>query len=147
MSYSAGRATQAYANMGVQSKLAAASPYRLIQMLMDGALDRMAIAKGQIVRKEIANKTQSITRAIGIIDGLRMSLDHSVNPDLSNNLENLYDYMNRRLLLANINNDCEIIDEVIGLLRELKEAWDAIPPQMDQGMSESAQQRMAVANA
>ncbi len=147
MSYSAGRATQQYKNMGVQSKLADASPYRLIQMLMDGALDRMAIAKGQIVRKEIANKTQSITRAIGIIDGLRMSLDHSVNPELSRNLENLYDYMNRRLLLANVNNDCEIIDEVMVLLRELKEAWDAIPPEMDQGASEKVQQQIAVANA
>lgn len=147
MSYAAGKATQAYTDMGVQSKVAEASPYRIIQMLMDGALDRLAIAKGQIARKEIINKTQSITRAIGIIDGLRLSLDHSVSPELSANLENLYDYMNRRLLLANIKNDCDILDEVSGLMRELKEAWDAIPPQLDEGMTSNAHQRIAVANA
>jgi flagellar protein FliS len=59
-----------------------------------------------------------------------MSLDHSVNTEMSENLENLYDYMNRRLLLANINNDEGTLDEVASLLKELKEAWDAIPSEV-----------------
>ncbi len=57
---------------------------------------------------------------MSIIDGLRLSLDHSVDSSLSENLEGLYDYMNRRLLLANVKNDTEALDEVSGLLRELK---------------------------
>ena len=127
MSYSAGRVSQAYASVGTHSQVDAASPHRLIQLLMDGALDRLALARGQIQRGEISLKANSISRTMSIIDGLRLSLDHSVNSSLSDNLEGLYDYMNRRLLLANVKNDTEALDEVAGLLRELKEAWDAIP--------------------
>ncbi|MBB5185991.1 MULTISPECIES: flagellar export chaperone FliS [Zhongshania] len=130
MSYSAGRATQAYASVGAQSSVAAASPHRLIQLLMDGALDRLAVAKGHMQRKDVQPKIVAIDRIMSIVDGLRMSLDHSVNAEMSENLENLYDYMNRRLLLANINNDEEALDEVSSLLKELKEAWDAIPSEV-----------------
>ncbi|AMO68905.1 flagellar protein FliS [gamma proteobacterium BDW918] len=130
MSYSAGRATQAYASVGAQSSVAAASPHRLIQLLMDGALDRLAVAKGHMQRKDVQRKIVTIDRIMSIVDGLRMSLDHSVNTEMSENLENLYDYMNRRLLLANINNDEGALDEVASLLKELKEAWDAIPSEV-----------------
>jgi|TARA_R110002050_G_scaffold85635_4_gene182679 flagellar protein FliS len=94
---------------------------------MDGALDRLAIAKGHMQRRDVPQKVNAVNRAMSIIDGLRMSLDHNIDSDMSDNLENLYDYMNRRLLLANINNDTAGLDEVSSLLRELKEAWDAIP--------------------
>jgi len=127
MSYSAGRATQAYASVGAQSQVSAASPHRLIQLLMDGALDRLSVAKGYMQRKDVQRKIVAIDRIMSIVDGLRMSLDHSVNAEMTENLENLYDYMNRRLLLANINNDEDALDEVASLLKELKEAWDAIP--------------------
>ena len=127
MSYSAGRVSQAYASVGTQTQVDAASPHRLIQLLMDGALDRIAVARGQMQRREIAQKSMTISRVISIIDGLRMSIDHSVENPLCENLENLYDYMNRRLLLANINNDDAALEEVAALLQELKEAWDAIP--------------------
>ena len=130
MSYSAGRATQAYASVGAQSSVAAASPHRLIQLLMDGALDRLAVAKGHMQRKDVQRKIVTIDRIMSIVDGLRMSLDHSVNTEMSENLENLYDYINRRLLLANINNDEGALDEVASLLKELKEAWDAIPSEV-----------------
>jgi len=130
MSYSAGRATQTYASVGAQSSVAAASPHRLIQLLMDGALDRLAVAKGHMQRKDVQRKIVTIDRIMSIVDGLRMSLDHSVNTEMSENLENLYDYMNRRLLLANINNDEGALDEVASLLKELKEAWDAIPSEV-----------------
>ncbi len=144
MSYSAGRATQAYASVGAQSSVAAASPHRLIQLLMDGALDRLALAKGHMQRKEVQRKIIAIDRIMSIVDGLRMSLDHSVNAEMSENLENLYDYMNRRLLLANINNDEAALDEVSALLRELKEAWDAIPSEMSGAESQQSYQPAAV---
>lgn len=97
---------------------------------MDGALDRLAVAKGHMQRKDVQRKIVTIDRIMSIVDGLRMSLDHSVNTEMSENLENLYDYMNRRLLLANINNDEGALDEVASLLKELKEAWDAIPSEV-----------------
>jgi flagellar protein FliS len=88
------------------------------------------VAKGHMQRKDVQPKIVAIDRIMSIVDGLRMSLDHSVNAEMSENLENLYDYMNRRLLLANINNDEEALDEVSSLLKELKEAWDAIPSEV-----------------
>ncbi len=144
MSYSAGRATQAYASVGAQSSVAAASPHRLIQLLMDGALDRLSVAKGYMQRKEVQRKVVAIDRIMSIVDGLRMSLDHSVNAEMSENLESLYDYMNRRLLIANINNDEEALDEVASLLKELKEAWDAIPAAVSGSESTARYQTEAV---
>jgi flagellar protein FliS len=81
----------------------------------------------------VPQKVNAVNRAMSIVDGLRMSLDHSIDAAMSDNLENLYDYMNRRLLLANINNDVTGLDEVSALLRELKEAWDAIPHGLQNG--------------
>lgn len=127
MTYSASMASRAYNSIGAQTQVTGASPHRLIQLLMEGALDRLATAKGQIQRSETVNKASTIGKVISIIDGLRVSLDHDVDTEMSENLENLYDYMNRRLLISNINNDVFALDEVISLLKELKEAWDAIP--------------------
>ena len=87
----------------------------------------LATAKGHMQRHEVPQKINAVNRTMSIIDGLRMSLDHNIDAKMSDNLESLYDYMNRRLLLANINNDVTGLDEVSSLLRELKEAWDAIP--------------------
>jgi flagellar protein FliS len=108
---------------------------------MDGALDRLSVAKGYMQRKEVQRKVVAIDRIMSIVDGLRMSLDHSVNAEMSENLENLYDYMNRRLLLANINNDEAALDEVASLLKELKEAWDAIPAAVSGAESSTSYQQ------
>lgn len=102
-----------------------ASPHRLIQMLFEGCLQRMAIAKGAIEHQDIAVKGENISRAIGILGGLRDSLDLSQG-ELAANLDRLYEYMERRLLEANLKNDALIIDEVCNLLRDVKSAWDAI---------------------
>ncbi|MCP4302380.1 MAG: flagellar export chaperone FliS, partial [Gammaproteobacteria bacterium] len=61
-----------------------------------------------------------------IINGLQASLNHKADQRMSENFDALYAYMMRRLLEANLQNDGGILDEVAGLLRELKEAWDAI---------------------
>jgi flagellar protein FliS len=67
-------------------------------------------------------------RVVAIIDELRCSLDHSVGGDISANLERLYEYMTRRVLMANLKNDIGAIDEVLRLLREIRNSWVAIPP-------------------
>ncbi len=119
-------AIQQYTRSSRQADVAAASPHRLIQMLMEGALEKIAIAKGHMDRKEIAEKGKAISWAIDILDGLRMSLDHEAGGELAANLDSLYDYMSLCLLEANKENSQEKLDEAGRLLRSIKSAWDAI---------------------
>lgn len=110
---------------GVVSEVEGATPHRLIQMLYEGGLQKIAIAKGAIQRKDVVVKGENIGKAINIVGGLRASLDLSQG-EIATNLDNLYDYIERRLLEANLKSDAAILDEVSGLLREVKTAWDAI---------------------
>ena len=104
-----------------------ASPHKLIAMLLDGALERIALASGAMKRGEIAASGEVIGKAISIIDSLRVSLDHEQGQTLAESLSALYDYMTRRLLEANATKDLEMLGEVAGLLKEVKIAWDEIP--------------------
>lgn len=102
-------------------------PHQLIQMLLDAAVGKLAIAKGIIERGERAQKGELIGQSISIINGLQSSLDMDSGGEIAANLNDLYDYMNRRLLLANMHDDLEIVNEVISLLHEIKSAWESIP--------------------
>ncbi|MCX4187372.1 flagellar export chaperone FliS [Methylophaga sp. OBS4] len=121
------KALEGYGRGAVESEVNYASPYRIIQMLMEGALSRIATAKGCITRNDIAEKSRQITWGMNIIQGLRTSLDAEKGGDIAANLDALYEYMGRRLLEANMNNDAAILDEVTTLLLEIKSGWDNIP--------------------
>lgn len=112
-----------------------ATPHRLVQMLMEGVLDKIAIAKGAAERKDIQSRHDHIYWAIAIIDGLRSGLDFERGGEVAVNLDSLYDYMRRRLQEANMANNPGIMDEVSALMREIKEAWDAMPEQVRQARS------------
>jgi flagellar protein FliS len=122
-------ALQQYQQIGIQSSLEDASPHRLIQMLLEGALDRIAKARGSVLRGEMANKCRYIGATIAIVDGLAGSLNVEAGGEVANNLAALYDYMGRRLLQANVESSAPILDEVAGLLNQVKEGWDAIAVQ------------------
>ncbi|MCL4140385.1 UNVERIFIED_CONTAM: hypothetical protein GTU68_051108 [Idotea baltica] len=96
-------------------------------MLMEGALEKILAAKGFMANKDITKKGEHISWAISIIDSLRSSLNIEVGGDFAENLLDLYNYMERRLLEANINNDPAMLDEVGQLIIEIKSGWDAIP--------------------
>lgn len=121
------KAMEGYGRSALESEVNYASPYRIIQMLMEGALSKLAAAKGCIERNDYAEKSRQITWGLNIIQGLRTSLDEEKGGEIASNLDNLYEYMGRRLLEANTKNDVAIIDEVITLLQEIKTGWDAIP--------------------
>ncbi len=106
-----------------------ASPHQLVCMLLDGALGKLAMAKGFMAHGEVAKKGEVIGQAISIVGGLRASLNKDAGGELAVNLDDLYDYIERRLIEANMNNDVALINESIRLLREIKTAWDAIPVQ------------------
>lgn len=126
-------ALRQYQKIGSQAQTSEASPHRLVQMLMQGGLDRMAQAKGAMARKDLPNKGIFIGKAIAIIGGLREGLDLDTDPtDALRNQDNLYYFMMKRLTEANVKNDPKILDEVAGLLITVKEGWDAIADQQNQ---------------
>ncbi|EHP44824.1 flagellar protein FliS [Cupriavidus basilensis OR16] len=122
-------AANAYANVGVQTGAMSASPHRLIVMLFDGARAAIARARFHMEAGKIADKGMAISKAIEIIDsGLRASLDHGASAELTGNLDALYEYMTRQLMLANLHNDDDRLFEVDKLLAELASAWSQIDP-------------------
>jgi len=134
MSYAGMHALKQYQQTGTYTGVADADPHRLVQMLMQGVLDRIALARGALGRQAVAEKGEHIGRALAILDGLRGALDHERGGELAANLDALYEYMQRRLVEANLENDGARLEEVAGLLREIKSAWDAIPPEQRRGV-------------
>ncbi len=126
MSAKMNSALSTYSDYGYNSEIEYADPHRLIQMLFEGALKRIAFAKGAMQRKETVEKGKFIGQAIEIVGGLRASLDMEKGGDVAANLEALYEYIGRQLLQANLKNSVEILDEVTALLMDVKTAWDAI---------------------
>lgn len=123
-----GTAVRKYQSVGVHGGVAEADPHRLIGMLFDGALDRIAQAKGCMQRNEVARKAEMLSAAVAIVDGLRVSLDMEKGGQLAANLADLYEYSGRRLAEANLKNEPGYLDEVTGLLREIRNAWFEIDP-------------------
>lgn len=120
-------AIKQYQQVSVNSAVMGASPHRLVQMLMEGALEQIAVAKEGMARSEVALKSHSISRAINIIGGLQGALNKEAGGEIAENLDNLYDYMARRLLAANAQNDESILDEVTHLMLQIKMGWDGMP--------------------
>jgi flagellar protein FliS len=120
-------ALQKYNQVRAHVQTEGASPHRLIQILMDGALEKMRAAKGLMEQHNIPGKIRQIDWALSIIDGLRQSLDMEKGGEIAENLEALYDYMQRRLVVANAENNPLILDEVAHLMLEIKSSWDAVP--------------------
>lgn len=119
-------AVNSYASVKVHSGVESASPHRLIQMLFEGALERIAQAKGAMSQNQLARKGELIGKAVSIVGGLQGSLNDKEGGALAANLDNLYDYIIRRLTQANYENNVEYLDECGRLLGEIKTAWDAI---------------------
>lgn len=147
MTYGRARASQIYAAVGNQSGIEGASPHRLIQLLLESALDRLAKTRGYIMRGEIAAKCSAINKVINIIAHLRASIDLELDTPISANLDALYVYMGKRLFAANRDNDTAVLDEVITLMREIKSGWDEIPQSYRSGYVAAANATSAAAHS
>lgn len=124
---------QAYARVSVESAVLSASPHQLVVLLFDGALSAMKKATILMEQGNIPAKGQALSKAINIItNGLRAGLNHEVGGDIAANLDDLYEYMTRRLLEANLRNDPRAIAEVEGLLSNIADAWKQIGPNAPQ---------------
>ncbi|HBO1304491.1 flagellar export chaperone FliS [Pseudomonas aeruginosa] len=120
------KAMKQYQQVSIEAQVSDANPHRLIQLLMQGGLERLAQARGAMEREQIPEKGILIGKAIGIIGGLREALDSEHGGELAGNLDRLYEYMIARLVEANTSNDTSLLDEVSALLLEVKSGWDGI---------------------
>lgn len=126
MSYGMYAASTLYRETNVGGSVEGADRHQLTSLLFDALIECLSVARGQILHGNVAGKGQSFARAIAMLHELRQSLDHSVAPALSTRLDSLYDYVNRRLLTAQLNNDTAIVDECIALIQPVREAWSGI---------------------
>ncbi|HET7223793.1 MAG TPA: flagellar export chaperone FliS [Rhodanobacteraceae bacterium] len=119
----------AYASVGVESNVLMASPYQLINMLFDGAGVAIRTAAMHMQAGRMAQKGEAVSRALDIVNnGLLAALDVERGGDLAQRLASLYEYIARRLLSANLNNDQAALDEAGQLLEEIGSAWREIGP-------------------
>lgn len=115
MTYS--NASKTYKNNAILT----ASPQELTLMLYDGALKFCRQAIQAIEENKIKQAHECIIRVEDIIEEFQATLDKKY--EISSSLEILYDYIYRRLIEANIQKDTDILEEVYGLIKELRDTW------------------------
>ena len=121
-----------YRNVSAATSVEAASPHKLVSMLYQAVAGEIAAARGAIARRDIAEKGRAICHAVRILEeGLLAPLDLQGGGDLALNLRDLYDYIVRRLTLANLNSDESALADCAGLVQTMSEAWDAIAPEVE----------------
>lgn len=125
------RGANAYAKVGVESGVLSASPHQLIVMLFDAAQTSIRAARLHMQAGNVTEKGKAISRAIDIVNrGLLAALDHERGGELAGRLEQIYDYVTRLLLQANLRNDQQSLDQAANLLEEIGSAWREIAPQV-----------------
>lgn len=124
MSY---KAINAYKKDSLKQQLTNADPHKITLMLMSGAIDRLAFAKGCIERKDLSGKSQYLSKTTAILINLRDTIEMKTNPEFSQNLYALYDYMLDKIGEANITNTIDPLHEVSDLLTPIRDAWAQIP--------------------
>jgi len=117
----------AYSSVATHGGVAADDPHRLVLMLMDGALERLAMARGCLQHGDVSQKAALLQRVISIVAELRSSLDLQQGGALARNLDDLYGYMEKQLVRGNCENNVSYVDEVTSLLLEIRSAWAAVP--------------------
>ncbi len=123
-----------YRNMSAQSAVDGASPHKLVSMLYHAVTGEIATARGALQRGDIAEKGRAIGHAVRVLEeGLRAPLDTERGGALAANLADLYDYLQRRLTIANLKNDDTVLTECLEIVRSMQDTWDAIAPQVAAG--------------
>lgn len=116
-----------YGAVQVATGVATADSTKLILMLFDGLMESLAAARGHIEHGNTAEKSKALSRAGRIVIGLQGALDFQQGGDLARNLDDLYGYVTRRLIHVNAYNDLQALEEVRGLMDEIREAWSSLP--------------------
>jgi flagellar protein FliS len=128
---------QAYKKVSVDSQLSEASPHKVIQMLMAGAIERLVQGKAAMEQGNIPVKGERLGKALDIVISLRSCLSMDEGGDVAQNLDQLYEFMISQITLANAENNPQAIDDVVDIIREIKSAWDQIPNEFHNLTTES----------
>ncbi len=118
---------QAYKKVSVDSQLSAASPHKVVQMLMAGAIERLIQGKVAMEQGNIPVKGERLGKALDIIISLRSCLSMEDGGDIATNLDQLYEFVITQITVSNQTNNPAPLDDVIEIIREIKSAWDQIP--------------------
>jgi flagellar secretion chaperone FliS len=125
----------AYRSVSAFGAVANADPHSLVLTLFDAVLERIAAAGACIHRGDTVRKAALLHSSVILIAELRGSLNMHEGGALARNLSDLYEYVARRLIHGNLNNDAGALTEVSSLLGEIRGAWTAIGPQVRQSAS------------
>lgn len=106
------------------SKILTASPAELTLMLYEGAIKFCNIAVVAIEKKDIQKAHINIVKAEKIIEHLRITLD--MKYPVAQDFERIYEYLDRRLVMANMKKDIEILEEVLTHLRSVRDTWKEV---------------------
>ena len=121
------KAMESYGSDNLASQASVANNVALIQMLFYGLTDTLVAAQGHLAHGAIQEKCKCIARASRIVIGLQGSLDFAKGGELAQNLNDLYNYVTRRLIFANAHNDMAVLQEIHGLMTEIRSAWQEVP--------------------
>ena len=106
------------------SKVLTASPAELTLMLYEGAIKFCNIAEMAIEHKDVQKAHDNIIKVQRIIDYLRQTLD--MKYQVAQDFERIYSYLSKRLIEANMKKDKEILEEVNGHLRSVRDTWKEV---------------------
>ena len=138
------RAASAYQRINVETSMHTMDQHQLVSLLYQGVLSSVAAARGALARGDVATKCSSISKAVRIIEeGLMTALDKDAGGEIALNLEALYDYSLRRLLLANAHNDDAMLAEVAHLFEPIAQAWTQIKTPTAAAVAPRAEVRVA----
>lgn len=127
--FNARNMSSVYRQIDVETGVSGASAHHLITMLLDGALEGLAQARGALSTGQIQAKCNAINKCIRIVDeGLKAGLNLRDGGELAEQLDALYGYITLRLTLANVRNDVTLLEECTRLIQPIREAWVAITP-------------------